>query len=170
NQILDLTKIAGAKFEPRLARMDVSGALWIAKDAFAERAAAKSITIDADGCPVGLIAEVDENAFGQMITQLIDNAVSFTSEGGTITLTAAARDGRIALRVADNGPGVAPEDLARILEPFEQVGRTTTDHTHGAGLGLTLAKAFAELHGGTLRIASEAGKGFTATVELPAAG
>jgi two-component system cell cycle sensor histidine kinase PleC len=169
NQILDLTKIAGAKFEPQLARMDVSGALWIAKDAFAERAAARNITIDADGCPVGLIAEVDENAFGQMMTQLIDNAVSFTQAGGTITLSAAAQDGRIVLCVADNGPGVAAEDLARILEPFEQVGRTTTDHTHGAGLGLTLAKAFAELHGGTLAIASEAGKGFTATVDLPAA-
>jgi two-component system cell cycle sensor histidine kinase PleC len=170
NQILDLTKIAGAKFEPQLARMDVSGALWIAKDAFAERAAAKNITIDADGCPVGLIAEVDENAFGQMMTQLIDNAVSFTQDGGTIALSAEAKGGLIVLRVADNGPGVAVEDLPRILEPFEQVGRTTTDHTHGAGLGLTLAKAFAELHGGTLRIASEAGKGFTATVDLPAAG
>ncbi len=169
NQILDLTKIAGAKFEPRLARMDVSGALWIAKDAFAERAAAKAITIDADGCPVGLIAEVDENAFGQMMTQLIDNAVSFTQAGGTVTLSAAAQGGRIVLSVADNGPGVAAADLARILEPFEQVGRTTTDHTHGAGLGLTLTKAFAELHGGTLAIASEPGQGFTATVALPAA-
>ncbi len=169
NQILDLTKIAAAKFELRLARMDVSGALWIAKDQFAERAAAKNITIDADGCPVGLIAEVDENAFGQMMTQLIDNAVTYTPDGGTVTLSAKAQDGRIALVVADNGLGVTAENLARILEPFEQVGRTTTDHSHGAGLGLTLAKAFAELHGGTLALASAAGKGFTATVELPAA-
>ena len=169
NQILDLTKIAGAKFEPQLARMDVSGALWIAKDEFAERAAAKNITIDADACPVGLVAEVDENAFGQMVTQLLDNAVSFTQDGGTVSLSAAREGGRIRLRIADNGPGVAAADLARILEPFEQVGRTTSDHTHGAGLGLTLAKAFAELHGGTLSIASEPGKGFTATVELPAA-
>lgn len=169
NQILDLTKIAGAKFEPQLARMDISGALWIAKDEFAERAAAKNITIDADACPVGLVAEVDENAFGQMMTQLLDNAVSFTQDGGTVSLSAARESGRIQLRIADNGPGVAAADLARILEPFEQVGRTTSDHTHGAGLGLTLAKAFAELHGGTLSIASAPGKGFTATVELPAA-
>ncbi len=170
NQILDLTKIAAAKFEPRLARMDVSGALWIAKEQFEERAAAKTIVIDADACPVGLIAEVDENAFNQMIAQLIDNAVTYTPAGGKITLSAGVKDGRIALRIADNGPGVAAEHLARILEPFEQVGRATTDHAHGAGLGLTLAKAFAELHGGSLAIASDKGKGFTATVELPAAG
>ena len=169
NQILDLTKLVGGRFEPRLARLDVGGALWIAKDEFAERAAAKHITIDADACPVGLIAEVDENAFGQMVTQLIDNAVTYTQDGGTVRLNAARKAGRIRLTIDDNGPGVAAADLARIVEPFEQVGRSTTDHSHGAGLGLTLAKAFAELHGGSLSIASEAGKGFTATVELPAA-
>jgi signal transduction histidine kinase len=104
-----------------------------------------------------------------MMAQLIDNAVSFTPDGGKVTLSATRAEGRIRLCVADNGPGVATADLARILEPFEQVGRATTDHTQGAGLGLTLAKAFAELHGGTLSVASKAGKGFTATVELPAA-
>lgn len=169
NQILDLTKLAAGKFEPRLARMDVSGALWIAQDAHRERADAKGIAIDADGCPVGLIALVDESAFGQMVNHLIDNAVAFTPSGGKITLSAFEQSGRIFLRVADNGPGVPAEHLARILEPFEQAGRSTTDHTHGAGLGLTLAKAFAEAHGGALAIESEAGKGFTATVELPAA-
>ncbi len=52
------------------------------------------------------------------------------------------------------GRGVPAQDLARILEPFEQGGRTTTDHAAGAGLGLTLVKAFAELHGGRLTIES----------------
>ena len=169
NQILDLTKMAAGKFEPRLARLDIGGALWIAKDGYAERAAAKGVTIDADACPVGLIAQVDENAFGQIVAQLIDNALAFTPRGGTIALSAAADGARISFSVSDNGPGVKPEDLARILEPFEQVGRSTTDHSHGAGLGLTLVKAFAELHGGALVIASAPGKGFTATVELPAA-
>ena len=169
NNILDLTKIAGGRFETRPVRIDAGGALWLAKGDYAERADARRLTIDADACPVGLIVEADENAFNQMVTQLLDNALAFTPEGGTITLGARAMDGRIALSIADDGPGVATEDLARILEPFEQVGRTTTDHSHGAGLGLTLAKAFAELHGGTLAIASAPGKGFTATVELPAA-
>ena len=169
NHILDLTKLAAGRYEPQFARLDVGGALWVAKETYAERAAAKNITIDSDGCPIGLLAEVDENAFGQIVTQLMDNAVAFTPQGGTITLGAAAQGGRVTVSVADNGPGVAAEDLARILEPFEQVGRSTTDHAHGTGLGLTLVKAFAELHDGFLSIASAPGQGLTATVVLPAA-
>jgi two-component system cell cycle sensor histidine kinase PleC len=169
NHILDLTKLAAGRYEPQLARVDVGGALWIAKEDYAERAVAKNLTIDCDGCPVGLVAEVDENAFSQIVTQLLDNAVAFTPEGGAITLSAVAKTGRVSLSVTDNGPGVPAEDLARILEPFEQVGRSTTDHANGTGLGLTLVKAFAELHDGFLSVTSAPGKGFTATVELPAA-
>ena len=169
NQILDLTKLAAGKFEACAVRIDIGGALWIAKDEYAERAAVKNVQIDADNCPVGLIAEVDEHAFGQMLTQLLDNALAFAPQGGAIRLAALREGDRVSLCVADNGPGVCADDLARILEPFEQGGRSTTDHTNGAGLGLTLVKAFAELHRGTLRIRSEPGKGFAATVELPAA-
>ncbi len=108
--------------------------------------------------------------FGQMVGHLLDNAIAFTQEGGRIVLSAAAQGGRVRLAVADNGPGVAPQNLARILEPFEQAGCATTDHAAGAGLGLTLVKAFAELHGGSLAIESAPGRGFTATIDLPAAG
>jgi signal transduction histidine kinase len=166
NHILDLTKLVAGKFETRPVRIDAGGALWIAKDAYEERAAAKKIVVDADACPVGLVVEADESAFNQMVTQLLDNAVAFTPEGGRITLSVRAEDGVVLLRVADSGPGVAAEDLARILEPFEQGGRTTTDHAHGAGLGLTLVKAFAELHGGRLTIESAPGKGFAAQIAL----
>jgi len=169
NQILDLTKLAAGRFEPMHQRIDVSGALWDAKDEFAERAATKNIEIDAENCPAGLMADVDEAAFGQMIAQLMTNAVTFTPDGGRVTLRAWVTDGRISLAIADNGPGVAAEDLDRILQPFEQGGRSTTDHEHGTGLGLTLTKAFAEAHGGSLAIASEANKGFTAILELPEA-
>jgi len=170
NHILDLTKVAAGKYEMRPARIDAGGALWLAMDAAAERAAAKNLVIDADACPVGLIVEADGNAFTQMVDQLLDNALAFTPAGGRIVLAAEAQGGRVRLSVSDNGPGVAAQDLARILEPFEQVGCATTDHAAGAGLGLTLVKAFAELHGGRLAITSTPGQGFTATIDLPAAG
>jgi cell cycle sensor histidine kinase DivJ len=169
NHILDLTKVVAGKYETRPLRMDAGGALWIARDACQERLQAKNLAIDADACPMGLIVEVDETAFSQMIGHLLDNAITFTPDGGRIALSARREGGRVQLGVSDNGPGVATEDLTRILEPFEQAGRSTTDHAHGAGLGLTLVKAFAEMHGGSLRIESEPGQGFTATIELPAA-
>ena len=71
------------------------------------------------------------------------------------------------LAISDNGPGVAAADLSRILQPFEHAGRVA-DHAKGAGLGLTLVKAFAELHGGRLVVESHAGEGFKAVIVLPA--
>jgi two-component system cell cycle sensor histidine kinase PleC len=169
NHILDLTKLAGGKYEPQLRRIDVGSALWRAREEFTERAAARRMTIDAADCPIGLMVEADEHAFAQIVTQLIDNAVAYGRESGTVRLSAESIAGRVWFRIADDGPGVMAADLARILEPFEQGGRGTHDHSGGTGLGLTLAKAFAELHGGSLALASTPGEGFTATVELPGA-
>lgn len=169
NHILDLTKVAAGKFEARPVRIDVAGALWLAREAHLSRAEAKGIAVELPGGADDLFVEADENAFKQMLAHLVENAVAFTPEGGRVTLSAARIKERVRLIVSDNGPGVAAEDLARILEPFEQVGRSTTDHAQGAGLGLTLVKAFAELHGGSLAIESAPGAGFAATIELPAA-
>ena len=167
NQILDLTKISAGRYELRRTRVDAGSLLWLAKDAFEARAQKKSIVIDADGCPVGLFVDADENALTAMTNQLIDNAVNFTQQGGLVRLSVCKDGAAIKIRVCDNGPGVAAGDLERILRPFEQGGRGTTDHPDGAGLGLTLVKAFCDLHGGALKIESAAG--FTATIELPAA-
>jgi cell cycle sensor histidine kinase DivJ len=113
-----------------------------------------------------LAIEADESVLGGMINALIDNALTFTQQGGTVTLCAVRQARMVAISIADNGPGVAAADLARILEPFEHAGRAQ-DHANGAGLGLTLVKAFAELHAGFLEIESGSGKGFKATLLLP---
>ncbi|MGN6515037.1 MAG: PAS-domain containing protein [Rhizomicrobium sp.] len=169
NQILDLTKIAAGRYPMRRRALPAGSSLWAAVDAQSCRAAEKSIAIDFADCETDLLVDADESALATMLGQLIDNAVTFTQAGGHIHVTA-QRNGRlIRFVVADDGPGVAPQDLARIQQPFEQAGRGTADHTHGAGLGLPLVQGLAELHGGKLTIASVPGEGFTATVELPAA-
>jgi signal transduction histidine kinase len=165
NQILDLTKISAGRYELRRQPMDACTGLRLARETYEERAAAKNIHIESTSCESGLMVDVDEAVYGTMLGQLVENAVYFTQAGGEVRLTAERRGERIVISVSDNGPGVPPEDLERILAPFEQGG----DHTSGAGLGLTLVKAFAELHGGSLTVESAAGKGFTAMIELPAA-
>jgi signal transduction histidine kinase len=167
NQILDLTKISAGRYELRRTNVDAGSLLWLAKGEFEARAQEKSIVIDADCCPVGLFVHADENALAAMTRALIDNAVNFTQQGGVVRLSVSKDGNAVKIRVCDNGPGVAEGDLERILLPFEQGGRGTTDHSDGAGLGLTLVKAFSELHGGALKI--ESADGFTATIELPAA-
>lgn len=168
NQIMDLTKMAAGRYELRRTHIDLGASLWLARENFAARAEAKKISLDI-ACPKGIVIEADENAVTAMIGHLIDNAVNFTQEGGAVCVDVTNIDGRVRVSVSDNGPGVCPGDLTRILEPFEQAGRGTTDHAAGAGLGLTLVKAFAELQGGRLQIASPPGQGFIATFELAAA-
>ncbi|MDB5734159.1 MAG: two-component sensor histidine kinase, partial [Alphaproteobacteria bacterium] len=142
----------------------------LARDAFLERAQARKVTIDADRAPVGLMVDGDEAVLGAMIHSLLDNAVTFTREGGTVTLSARPEGGCVRVTVQDDGPGVAADDLARIQQPFEHAGRSEgSQHSKGAGLGLTLVKAFVELHGGRLELSSRAGEGFTADLLLPPA-
>jgi cell cycle sensor histidine kinase DivJ len=113
------------------------------------------------------MADADEAVLSAMVHSLLDNAIAFTT-GHTITLCASVQEAGIAVTVEDDGAGVAPEDLARIQEPFEHAGRgEAAQHSKGAGLGLTLVKAFAELHGGWLELDSRPRRGFRATIMLP---
>jgi signal transduction histidine kinase len=166
NQIMDLTKLAAGRYDLRRARLDAGLALRRVAESFAARAGTRGLALDTENCPAGLLVQSDEAVFESMMHHLIDNAVSFTQPGGLVTAAAGATDGRVWICVSDNGPGVAAADLERILRPFEQAG---ADHAKGSGLGLTLVKAFAELHGGTLVIKSAPGQGFAATVTFPAA-
>jgi cell cycle sensor histidine kinase DivJ len=170
NQIMDLTKISAGRYELQRRALDVGAQMRLLRDEFQARAAARGIVITADDCPTGLVADADEAVFNAMMRNLVENAVTFTS-GDRITLAATAGEGGIALTVQDNGVGVAPGDLARILQPFEHGGPGEgREHAKGAGLGLTLVAAFAELHGGRLYLDSGAGVGFCATVTFPPAG
>jgi two-component system cell cycle sensor histidine kinase PleC len=169
NQILDLTKISAGRYELNRQTIDTGLSLWSLKDRYDGVAAEREIVLMVENAGPGLCVEADESAYNAMLGNLIENAVAFTPSGGTVTLSAARNGDRVAITVADDGPGVAAADLPRILEPFEQGGRSTHDHSAGAGLGLTLVKAFTELHGGTLTLTSDTGKGFAATVCLPVA-
>ncbi len=165
-QIMDLTKIAAGRYPLRREAQSVSAAFARTIDVFAVRADAKSIRFDLADCN-GLCVSADETALNTMLAHLVENAVLYTPGSSTIRLTAAREEGAVRLAVADDGPGVAEVDLARILQPFEQAAASTLDHSSGAGLGLPLVKALAELHGGTLSLASVHGEGFTATLEFP---
>jgi two-component system, cell cycle sensor histidine kinase PleC len=168
NQIMDLTKISAGRYQLHRGPVDAGGLMWQTREAVLSRANARGIQIDADRCPVGLLADADEAVLTGMIQSLLDNAVTFTT-GRHIVLSVKRGGGNVTLTVEDDGAGVAPEDLARIQEPFEHAGRSDgADHAKGAGLGLTLVKAFAELHGGVLALDSRPGQGFSASITVPA--
>jgi signal transduction histidine kinase len=111
----------------------------------------------------------DERKTMQMLLNLVTNAIKFSNEGGRIEITGrAVPGGGLELTVADNGIGIEPDDIPRVLEAFEQVESSLSRQHQGTGLGLPLVRAMIESHGGQLRLESELGAGTRATLAFPA--
>ena len=167
NDILDLSKIEAGRMELEAQTFDLTAALDNALTLIKERAARNSIGLAVNVDP--RIGEVlaDERKVKQVLLNLLSNAVKFTPEGGTITMTAVLNGGMVEISVADTGIGIAAEDQAAVFEEFRQVGTDYARKREGTGLGLALARRLVELHGGTLTLQSELGKGSTFTFTIP---
>jgi two-component system cell cycle sensor histidine kinase PleC len=109
----------------------------------------------------------DQRAIERILAHLVHNAIKFTPEGGRITVTTREVSGAVNIYVEDNGIGIPKEALTKLGRPFEWVDLDAKKPTEGAGLGLAIARSFAELHGGTLTIRSTEGSGTTVLVRLP---
>ena len=110
--------------------------------------------------------EADRRALKQIVLNLVSNALKFTPRGGLVTVSLQAIAGALELSVADTGLGIAEGDLERLGRPYEQAG-DAVQQSRGTGLGLSLVRAFAELHGGEMSIESRLGEGTAVTVRLP---
>jgi PAS domain S-box-containing protein len=109
----------------------------------------------------------DRGRLGQLLDNLVSNAVKFTPPGGRVTVRAAEAGGRLELSVADTGIGIPELEQGQLFQRFFRSSTATEQAIPGTGLGLTIAKAIAEAHGGTIRCESAEGVGTTFTVELP---
>ena len=103
----------------------------------------------------------------QVLWNLVHNAVKFTPKGGRIRVEASADAAGATFSVVDNGVGVDAKDLPFIFERFRQVDGSATRAYRGMGIGLALAKAYVELHGGTITVESQPGKGTAFRVRIP---
>ncbi|MGB8365292.1 MAG: PAS domain-containing sensor histidine kinase [Rhizomicrobium sp.] len=143
----------------------------VARDAVAQAKRAtgdpREVAIDLpDALP---FVRVDPGRLCQALLKILSNAFKFTPENGAISLVVRlTEDGRAAITISDEGIGMEPEKIALALEPFGQIDRSLARRFEGAGLGLTIARALVELHGGELSIASEQGRGTAVTIFLPA--
>ncbi len=103
--------------------------------------------------------------FGRAVSNLVDNALRFTPDGGAIQLSIAARVAHSEVAVSDNGCGIAPEHLPRVFDRFYRADSSRS--SDGAGLGLALVKSIADLHGGSAKIKSEVNRGTVVTIAFP---
>ena len=165
NDILDLSSIDAGIMALDLAEVDVDAAVAAAIAAVADRANETLVRIERNVQPgVGRIV-ADEKRLRQIVTNLLSNAVAFSPLGGRIDVTIARDDGFVEIAVADRGAGMPSEFVERAFDRFAAMPRGSA--RGGAGLGLAIVRSFVALHGGTVTLSSEEGRGTTVTVRLP---
>jgi signal transduction histidine kinase/DNA-binding response OmpR family regulator len=166
NDILDLSKIEAGQMELRLQTVSISEITNQVLSIVEPLAAQKEIHLESALAGLGDI-EADASKFKQMLLNLVSNAIKFTPAGGTVRISGTRLAEAAEISVADTGIGIAVSDQARIFHEFQQVDAGADRQQQGTGLGLTLTRRFARLHGGDVRVESEPGKGSVFTIHMP---
>ena len=167
NNLLDLSRIEAGRMKWDSEQLDLHEIAESALNALRGSAEKKGLIVEAD-LEEDLPTVGDKDKLIQVVTNLLGNAIKFTSEGGKIVVRAHRKNLLTArIEVADSGVGIAPEFHESIFEKFSQVDSSETRDIKGSGLGLPIARSISEHHGGKLFVESEAGVGSTFIVELP---
>ncbi|HSN97648.1 MAG TPA: ATP-binding protein, partial [Candidatus Nanopelagicales bacterium] len=169
DDLLDLSKMESRSLKLDLLELEVAPAVEHAAALCAEPARRRRITLTLDQ-PADLPrARFDRRALEQVLVNLLDNAIKYAGEGAHVTLSARAEDGRVAITVADDGPGIPAQHLGRIFERFYRVDAGRSRDLGGTGLGLSIVKHLVELMGGSVDVESALGRGTRFTVRVPRA-
>ncbi len=174
DDLLDLSKLVSGRETLALAPVAVATIMRESLDVVGAQARDKGVTVRA-AVPAGLTVAADRLKLGQVLVNLLANAVKFTPGGGEVTVEGVAEAESVLIRVRDTGKGIVPEHLEAIFEPFFQAGPTQQSgdrraHPRGIGLGLAICRQIVTLHSGRIWAESEGpGRGSTFVVRLPAA-
>ena len=170
NEILDLSKAEAGKLELLEDTADVVDIVRTVTRLVASRAETAGLALEITLPDRSPLLFCDRLKLKQILLNLLSNAIKFTEQGGKIAVAMAVDAERgLSVSVRDSGIGIAAADIPRVLQPFVQVDSALNRTHNGTGLGLPLAAAMVELHGGKLEIESEPGEGTTVTAIFPAA-
>lgn len=167
NNLLDLSRIEAGRMKWEKEQLDLHEVAESALMALRGSAEKKGLIVEAE-LEEDMPTVGDKDKLIQVFTNLLGNAIKFTSEGGKVTVRSSRKDLLTArIEVIDSGVGIAPEYHESIFEKFSQVDSSETRDIKGSGLGLPIARSITEHHGGKLYVESELGKGSSFIVELP---
>jgi signal transduction histidine kinase len=169
NQVLEIARLEGNTIEFDAAPESLEAALDDVLLGLKPELAARGVDVVVCGRGELPAVTADGRGLRSVLTQLIHNAVVFSPEGGEVTVSAQPHNGFVDIVIRDHGDGVDPDELARLMAPFEQGENALTRKAEGAGLGLPIADLTCLAMGGRLKLNSARGQGLTATARLPAA-
>ncbi len=132
-------------------------------------AQARNVSIEIRVAPDTPLVLADARGLNTVLTNLLQNAIAFSPEGGVVRVDVQRRVDAVHFRITDEGDGVNPAELPRLMRPFEQGENALTRRSEGAGLGLPICQLLCQDMGGKLRLRTVPGKGLTALVRLAAA-
>jgi two-component system cell cycle sensor histidine kinase PleC len=168
NDILDLSKAEAGKLDLAESEVDINGIVRLSLRMLEPRAGSKNIRLESALPHRPLRIWGDRQKLKQVLLNLLSNAVKFTPEHGHVRIAAVVEeDSSIAVTVEDDGIGIAPQDLDKVLLPFERAQSHAGLAVEGTGIGLPLSKSLVESHGGSLTLDSAPGRGTRVTVRLP---
>ncbi len=169
NSVLEFARIEAAGLQLDEAEIAPGALIEPCIAAAGDKVGNRALTIVTQIAPALPRLIVDRQKMRRVLNHLLSNAIKFTPDGGTIRVEVEREaDGGIALVITDSGIGIAPEDLRRAFEPFAQVDGALSRRYEGLGLGLPLARAIVEAHGGCLALDPAGGGGTRAGIRLPA--
>lgn len=165
NDLLDISKIEAGRYDLDLAEFDVRAVVEEVVRMSADVAEKRQIALGMVTPEAPLLVRADDRALKRMLINTIGNAIKFTPEGGRVMATAAAESGVLVLETIDNGPGFSEAERQKLGQAYER-GQSGA-HAEGTGLGLSLVRALAQLHGGTLSFHHAPGGGALVRIALP---
>ena len=176
NDILEMSRLDAGRVKLNAEVVDVGDVVGMVRATVGPLAAKEHLTLTSEVAPDVPLVRADFDKLVHVLQNLCGNAVKFTPDGGSVRLEASfhpaaapAGDDEVWLTVTDTGIGIAPADQKRIFEKFVQVDSSSTRRYNGTGLGLAIVREYAEMHGGTVSVESEAGQGAAFTVRIPVA-
>jgi two-component system phosphate regulon sensor histidine kinase PhoR len=169
NDLLDLSKIESGKMKMNFVPLDVASVIKRAVTVIENQAKVKSISFKLNLAPELPKIRADETRFSQVMINLLDNAIKYTPENGSVTVTAKVVNNSLQVDIEDTGIGISEKDLPRIFERFYRVDKARSRELGGTGLGLSIVKHIVQAHSGQVWVKSELGLGSTFSFTIPLA-
>ncbi|MDD5155959.1 MAG: ATP-binding protein [Candidatus Omnitrophica bacterium] len=167
NDLLDLSRIESGKMKMNVVELDPVSVIKRAMTVIDNQAKVKSIALKLDFAPELPDIKADETRLSQVLINLLDNAIKYTPENGSVTISAAVSADALQIDVSDTGIGISDKDLPRIFERFYRVDKARSRELGGTGLGLSIVKHIVQAHGGQVWVKSEPGLGSTFSFTIP---